>query len=322
MRSVNYLKMCILAVWAALVAGVPAARAADAPAPAAILTVVSGDVQVKRGDEILIGEFGTPLRSGDVVKTGQNAEAAVFFETGQIIELGPGSSITVGGVPNAQGTEPLMAEVPEALSGDLTRFAQTSLGGEGLSAMPTLRGAGEELAALSPRNTRVLPGVTTFTWTEVDDVLEYRLVLAGPGKAAGSHRTEDTSWTLPAESALGPGEQWTWHVEAITAEGTLRSEPVSLEVASADAAKEREALESRLQPLLAAGESGKNETAIYLLGSYLRSAGFYEDAIVRVRELQARHPDRDELHRELGYLYQATGRHAEAAAEYRLALDD
>jgi hypothetical protein len=290
--------------------------------------VVSGQVTLTRGAERIPGTFGAALRAGDVVETGASAQAGVIFSSGQIIELGAGSRITIGSVP-AKTPKPgkggtggdLLAEVPGDFAGQLNRFAQTP-GDAGLSALPALRGGGDEtrLEILFPRRTLVPAGSPVFRWSALPGALEYRVHLAGPGAANGTHRTEETSWTPPAESALRPGERWTWSVEGVTADGPVRSETSAFEVAPDSVTSAARTLAERLDPLLSSADPHRSDAARYLLGSYCRSLGLYGEAIPHLESLVERHPERAELHRELGYLYQAIGRNDRAAEEYRSAL--
>jgi hypothetical protein len=311
----------------ALAAAIPAlagqpAKTAPKKDPAAVLAVVSGNVNVLRGDAKIDGSFGAALQPGDIVETTAGAQAAVLFDSGQIIELGPGSRITIGSVPAKGGDNPSMAQIPDALSGGLSRFARSTDGAEGMSLLPgndELRGGkSQKPDPLTPRNTRVAPGALTFTWSPMDDVLEYRVKLEGPGKTAGTYTSSTASWTAPKD-AFTAGQSWKWSVEAVTAEGSILADPVTFTVASADQYNEISALTSRLDPLISSGDATRMDTAAYLLGSYCKSAGFYNDAITQLEGLSKRHPDRKELHQELGALYQAIGRDDKAVEEYRLA---
>lgn len=304
-------------------AGLFPAAAARADEPAAVLAVVSGDVHIQRGGQSLDGSFGAALQAGDVVETGAKAQAAVLFESGQIIELGPGSKISVGALPEkheSQGNEAL-AQIPDAFSGSLDQFAHTSSDQGALAALPTLRGGPkhDEPTPVSPRNSLVAPGAVHFSWTPVEDAVEYKVILSGPGAAAGSHSTSKPDWTSD-DGTFQPGESWTWAVEAVTLDGAVSSEEVSFEVAGHDRADALAGLEAKLEPLLSSGDATREDTAAYLLGSYCRNKGFYNEAIGRLESLVARHPDRKELHEELGFLYQAIGRNDKAAEAYRAAL--
>ena len=320
--ALNILATASIAVVAPVLAA-PAAKTASKKDPAAVLAVVSGNVNVLRGDAKIDGSFGAALQPGDVVETTANSQAAVLFDSGQIIELGPGSRITIGSVPAKGGSDNAsMAQIPDALSGGLNKFARSTDGAEGMSVVPTdLRGPAKsgKPDPLTPRNTRVTPGALTFTWSPIDDVIEYRLHLEGPGKATGTYTSSAASWTAPKDG-FAPGQRWTWSVEAVTADGSLASEPVVFEVASTDQSNEISALTSRLDPLVSSGDATRMDTAAYLLGSYCRSAGFYGDAIAQLEGLSKRHPERKELHQELGSLYQAIGRNDRAVEEYKLAL--
>lgn len=307
---------------AVVVGGVlPAAARADEPA--AVLAVVSGDVHIQRGGQSLDGSFGAALQAGDVVETGAKAQAAVLFASGQIIELGPGSKISVGALPDksASNDGPVLAQVPDAFSGSLDQFAHTSTDQGSLAALPNLRGGAkhDEPVPVSPRNSLVAPGAVRFSWTPVEGALEYKLTLSGSGKAAGSYSSSEPDWTSP-KGAFEPGGNWTWSVEAVTVDGGVNSEEVSFQVAGKDGAEALAGLETKLQPLLDSGDVTREDTATYLLGSYCRNKGFYNEAIDRLESLASRYPDRKELHEELGFLYQAIGRNDKAAEAYRAAL--
>lgn len=300
-----------------------AALAAQDGGPAAVLTVVAGDVVIHRGEETINGSFGASLQDRDIVETGADAEAAIVLASGQMLELGPGSRITISALPQDNNvSSPMMAQVPDAISGNLDSFAHSSSGEEGLAALPSLRSGreGGEPHPITPRNTLITPDETLFSWSEVDDVLEYRVMLNGPGPQAGDHETPKTSWK--AEGEFAPGEQWGWRVEAVTIDGNVTSTEVAFEVASKEKVAEFQALQEQLQPLLYSSEQTSTDSATYLLGSYCRSAGFYNRAIGHFEELSQRHPERKELHEELGFLYQAIGRNDKAAEEYRIALKE
>jgi tetratricopeptide (TPR) repeat protein len=158
-------------------------------------------------------------------------------------------------------------------------------------------------------------------WVEVDETLEYRVHLVGPGNVAQTHSATGTSWQAP-EGLLKPGERWTWSVEAVTPEGSVRSREAAFEMATSDQWTEIRALKDRLDPLMVSEDATRRDTGAYLFGTYCRSAGFYDEAILQLETLVARHPERKELHEELGSLYQAVGRNDKAAQEYRLALQD
>jgi hypothetical protein len=298
------------------------ALAAGDGGPAAVLTVVAGDVDIHRGEQNINGSFGASLQDGDVVETGVDAEAAIVLESGQMLELGPGSRITISALPERSASTPMMAQVPDAISGNLSSFTHNPPGEEGLAALPTLRSGQEdgEPHPINPRNSLITPDETLFAWSEVEDVIEYRVMLTGPGELAGDHETSKTTWR--AEKNFTPGEHWGWRVEAVTIDGGIVSDAVDFEVASKQKLIEFESLTAQLEPLLSSGEATSIDAGTYLLASYCRSAGFYNRAIGHFQALSGRHPDRKELHEELGFLYQAIGRNDKAAEEYRIALKE
>jgi hypothetical protein len=298
------------------------ALAAEGEGPAAVLTVVAGDVVIHRGEQIINGSFGASLQDGDIVETGADAEAAIVLESGQMLELGPGSRITISVLSLRSVSTPMMAQVPDAISGNLDSYTHSSSGEEGLAALPTLRSGREdgEPHPINPRNSLITPDETRFVWSEVEDVIEYRVMLTGPGLLAGDYETSEAVWE--AEENFTPGDHWGWRVEAVTIDGGITSDAVAFEVASKEKTTEFESFQKQLQPLLNSRNQTSVDSATFLMGSYCRSEGFYNRAIAHFEVLSERHPERRELHEELGFLYQAIGRNDKAAEEYRIALKE
>ena len=293
--------------------------------PAAVLVMVTGPVHVHRAGAQIVGSFGEKLLDGDIVETGDNAEASLIFPSGQLIELGAGSRMTVRGGPNANGGSGgeghVLARVSDQVAGDLTRYARATSGDEGLSALPAMRSASnhDRVQLLSPRNSLVNSTQPTFAWTPLDDALEYKIVLMGDGKAKGSYRAQETHWQLPADKSLDAGQTWTWSVEAMTDDGPVNSDHVPFEVASEDAAAALQKHISELLPLLDSEEPARVDSAHYLLGSVHKNLGFYDEAIRHYEILVERHA-RPELQRELGELYRRVGRFENSAEMFRNAL--
>jgi hypothetical protein len=304
------------------------AATAKSKQPEAVLAMAAGPVSVRRGGEQLSAVFGAPLLAGDVVSTGPGAQAGILFNSGQIIEIGASSKITIGSLPGGgkgEDTAPVATKGPDVLAGQLARYTQTPSGEAGLSALPALRSAssGEpRLEAITPRRTLVQPGAAKFEWTPIDGAIEYKVALAGPGSAAGDHRAQQSSWSLPATAALKSGERWTWSIEAMTPEGPVKSENYTFEVAADSVVRGLQGLNERLQPYLASDSEPRADLGRYLMASYCRSVGLFGDAATQLEALVSRHPERAELHRELGAVYQAIGRYDRAAEEYRLALKE
>ena len=322
-RSASFLSLCLgLLLTAGLFMAPGESRAENAKEPAAILTMASGEVTITRDGKTMKGTFGETLMAGDVVETGAKSEASMFFENGQIYELSPGDRITVKARPAQDLGGDLIAQVSDAASGGLDRFANTSSGEEGLAALPTLRSGSNDDTPdpINPRNSLIMPEKPLFEWEPVEDVLEYRITLsAGDNKI--SHGTEETQW-IPSDHEFQSGERWGWSVEAVTMDGSINSEEVAFEVASKDQMMELARLEKELKALMDSEDPNQINTATYLLASYCRSAGFFNQAITHMEALIERNPDHNELHAELGFLYKAVGRYEKAAEEYQLALKE
>jgi tetratricopeptide (TPR) repeat protein len=165
----------------------------------------------------------------------------------------------------------------------------------------------------------IRPGAVTLTWQEVDDVIEYS-VLVKAKEGEQTLRAEENMVALA--TPLEPGDQLVWSVEAVTMDGAIASDPVRFEVAPDALLQELSDLEDRLNPLLASDDDTRVDAARYLMSSYCRNVGFYGEAIDHLTALAQRHPDRKELHQDLGSLYQAIGRDDLAAEAYKRALKD
>ena len=61
-------------------------------------------------------------------------------------------------------------------------------------------------------------------------MIEYRVMLTGPGLLAGDYETSEAVWE--AEENFTPGDHWGWRVEAVTIDGGITSDAVAFEVAS------------------------------------------------------------------------------------------
>lgn len=304
----------------ALAAAGPGPAVAGEQQPAAVLAVVSGAVTIHRGDTDLDGTFGAALQAGDVVVTGKDGQAAILFDSGQIIELGGGSKMSVGSLPSKE-PGPVVAQMTDALSGSLVKFTSNPADEPGLSALPDLRSGGASGLPdpVYPCNTLVPAQGVVFTWNPVEDALEYRVTVTGDGPAAGTHSVSEPQWAVP-DPGLEPGGQYTWRVEAVTPDGPLTSREVVVKVATQEETQKLAGITKELQPLMGSKNRVQEDTAAYLLGSYCRSAGFYGDAISHLETVAARNPGRKELYQELGSLYQAVGNNDKAADAYRRAL--
>ena len=284
---------------------------------AAVLVSASGPVVVVRGGSEIAASFGTSLETGDVVRAGKDGRASILYASGAMVEVGSGGEATV---KVDDGGGPLLATAAGS-AGELADFAQVAASDEGLAALPTLRSGGvEEGAPLHPRGTVVADTQPTFTWTEVPDALEYTVILQGEGEAAGRHGAAGPAWS--PESGLEPGGEWTWQVEALTEDGPVTSNPVNFSVADTETVEKYAALHAELAPMLESGDPGKADAAAWMLAGWCGNRHLYGDAIVALEGLTARHPERKELFLQLGSLYQATGRTAEAVAAYRRAAHD
>lgn len=300
-RIMPGLLLCLLA----LTLAAPAPAQTPDEVVAAVVVFVQGDVTIASGAGSTSATFGASLHDGDLVATGPDAKVSLLLESGQMLELGPESRIQVSGA--VSGSADLVATVPEDLAPAVSRFSGSTGSEEGLAALPQLRNSGEGIVLYSPRHTRVRSSALHFRWSDVEDALEYRVHLAGPGGSERDYRSPSATFALPEDEPLPAGSSWDWRIEAVTEDGVVASEAYSFEVATQEQAAEIETMESALEPLLGNPDAAKADAARYALARYCRDRDFVYEAIEHLELLAARW-ERDDLTRELATLYQHVGR--------------
>ena len=91
MRRFLYLSSSVLTATAVY-------ASAAAAEPIAFVVAMKGPVTVTSAKGVAAkAALGRPLERGDKVKVGAGGSASLFFSDGNVVELGEGSSITVGG---------------------------------------------------------------------------------------------------------------------------------------------------------------------------------------------------------------------------------
>src|SRR5262249_43182846 len=165
--------------------------------PVAIVAAAHGRVTVtpaRAHSTRLPASFGMALERGDRLSVDAKGRATLFFDDGNIVELGAGSTLTIGG---------RVAGSPPAGSDRVGReafrpIAEARIRGPrepGLLPAPRLR-SGEAPSApepLSPRNTDVLDPRPALSWREVPGASRYVVTLAGLAGPVWSRESGSTT---------------------------------------------------------------------------------------------------------------------------------
>jgi len=299
------------ALLSALILG-PAAPAAAADAPLAVLMARQGEVRVVRGGASLDGQFGMHLNAGDEVRTGADSSADVMFAAGHAVHLGPGSSVTVQG---ARAAAPAPAQETGAFA-SMQRFLKLKES-RGTSSLATLRSAGgaDELQPVAPCQTKVREARPTFRWRADPSAGPLRLTVYHDGGVlwqADAAAGDACAWPADAP-APEPGVRYSWTVETTD---PLRFPPLRSPASFFEVIGDAQA--RALDAALAAAVTGDLSPAgrATLRASVLYEHGLLDEAIAAVSEALSAGADDPDLRSILAHLYVQSGRVNEAMAEY------
>jgi hypothetical protein len=304
----------------AFLATAPGGGSVPSGAPLAIVAAVKGHVEVvsSRGGPAAVVAFGKPLLRGDRVVVSPGGSATVFFNDGNVVELGEKSTITVGGRA-AVKSRAANGELSGEIYASVNRFVAGGSRETGLVGQTPLR-AGASLRPLlvQPRRTNLMNGRPRFQWQPVAGAARYRVTVSGEQGEIWHRDVTDTTLEYPDDAApLGAGADLAWDVRALSDRDELRREESVVHVMTdAETATVRESL-ARIQD--AAGGAA-TPAAHFLSGSYLFGQGLYVESAEQFEALLRLAPDSPSPHEALGNVYREVGLADRAAEEYRQAL--
>jgi hypothetical protein len=293
--------------------------AAFAGEPIAVMVALKGKIQVTPtgGTAAQKAVLGRTLERGDKVAVGSGGSVTLFFNDGNVIELGEKSTITVGG--KMGNNKAAAASVSGDVFKGVTKFVASGSSGSGRIGLAPMRGGQTaDAGALirEPRRTKVTGSRPSFAWGRLEGATRYRVSLTGDDGAIWKRETPDTSISFPADaSELAPGE-YLWELEAFGASGSLRREETWFHVLDPS---EADQVASHLKEIDKAA-AGSAEAAHYVAGSYLFDRGLVQDAAHQFEALCRLTPEAPGAHEALGNAYRAVGLTDQAAAEYQKAL--
>lgn len=296
----------------------PGHASTEAAPPLAVLMSCHGDVVVVKADGSTVkGTFGLPLAAGDEVRTGDEAQAEILFENGYYISIGAGSNMKVRGSKvqreKATPTKPMGDNGFEVAQNFLKLQSA-----EGTSSIAPLRSGerGEELRAVSPRQTRVADGRPTFVWSSGDPTEELQLTLYNDVGVVWKTTVDgDKGLVYPADApVLTTGTTYSWTLETTDPLRfpPLRSKAAFFELISDE---ERSALEADLDRIEKDGSLSPVSRRVMRASVYF-DRELLADAVAETEVAVELAPEDAALQSILARLYNEVGRTGEAMAIY------
>ena len=136
---------------------------------------------------------------------------------------------------------------------------------------------------LSPVNTKISTLTPLFKWKSVNDPVSYHLLISDDaGRTVQDINVDASSWQLPKDMPLKPGDNYQWTVTETLKEGEKLSAKGSFSVADVQTS-------DRVFSKRPGADASFSEKVTYAI--YLESEGFREDAKAIWRELAAERPD-------------------------------
>ena len=304
----------------ALTAAVPA-PATTPSAPLAIVAAVKGRAEVvsPHGGSPSRVSLGRALAREDRLTVAPGGMVTIFFNDGNVIELGEKSSMTIGGRAATRSRTAASGALSPEIYSNVAKFVTVGSRHTGLVALTSLRGGSTSTPLLiEPRRTELLDGQPRFRWRPVLGAIRYRVSVSNEQGELWHRELADTLLEYPSDvGALSPNMDYVWDVRALSEQSELRREESSVHVfAEANAASVREALQSIRESV----GGSDNDASCFLAGSYLFGQGLYLDSARQFESLSRLTPDSPAPHEALGNIYRAIGLMDLAVSEYQRAL--
>lgn len=294
--------------------------------PVAVIASFKGKVEVTAAaaKAPLRAAFGRALEKGDKVVVGPGGAATLFFENGNVIELGEKSSVTVGGKVD---NHPKGTGLPGEVYANVSKFATAGSRQTGLVAMAEMRSGPEDgrPLLLAPRNSSVLTDAPAFSWRSVPGATRYRIKVSSAESGELWTREipagkpgEDLSLPYPSDATrVTADSDLLWEVDALDDTKSLRRETTTAHVLAAAA---RNDVRANLERIRASAGGGETAAACFLSGSYLSGVGLQHEAAQQFQTLARLTPESPAAHEALGNVYSSIGLMDLAAAEFQQAL--
>lgn len=266
--------------------------------------------------------WGTQLYAGDEVKTSNTGAASILMSNNSLIELGPGSSMTIAEGPGGSHKKfKTISGVDSENLIDLSGLTMRGTSGGELVALAGLRAAGPEqlLVQLSPRNSKIRSLRPTFSWQSSVQVEKFKLKLFDKNGLLWTKETDETTLEYPQnERPLGHGETYFWQIEGLGLVESYQSASVGFSVLSE---KDLAVVENHERNLNELFSDDRTTTSYdFLTGTLYQQQGLVEESIARFEAVAQRYPDAPTVYEVLGKLYSDIGLKDRAIAVLQKAL--
>jgi len=261
--------------------------------------------------------FGMQLLQGDQVATGRKAEVSLLFSNGNLISLGPNSSITISG--NQSGSS--SRNIGAGMAGNFSALAMRQDNRGEMGVLIDLRSeeTSQMIIPLSPCNTMISHTHPVLTWDSMKPADEFVVRLYNSQGLVWEKHTTATSLEIPQDEAvLEFGQSYFWNVEGVDLINSFRSLNQKFSILTEEKIMEIKAEERKLLGMFT--EDPGNSCLHSLLGAYYAKAGLFEDAIKEFELVRDSNPGATLPHEILGGLYSDVGKKDLAIAELQKAL--
>lgn len=291
----------------------------------ALITDLKGEVQILRGGKasLVKAQWGTQLFEGDKIKTSEHASVMLLFSNNNLLDLGPGSTLTISEGPISGNRRPKTIKSLETETlADLSSLTMrtTSEGEEG--ALAGLRSAGfdQMIVPLSPRNSKVATTRPRFEWVSRRKADSYRVKVFSGSKLLWSVTTPHQNLDYPhTEIPLKNGEQYFWQVEGESVVQSFKSPSVGFTLLQS---KDVESIESQVQQVKDLFKEDEESSSLhFILGSLYEKKGLFHDAIREFESIAKMNPNASVPYEVLGKLYTEIGMKDKAITALQKAVE-
>ena len=263
---------------------------AQAQISVARITSITGEVVIKRADEIKLGPAKVMMKlyDGDTLWTRGQSSVTMIFNTGRIQKVGAESEFTVQSTENQGSKEGVLSDLISGLNDLFEKETETQ--NELLGITGAIRERGSNPLLLMPINSTIADLTPTIVWKPMEGAISYKLtILGGPEVIVLEHVTSDTSVSLgKAGKKMSPGFNYSVTLNTTASDGKTYADQGYLYTAG----------EEELKPLQEAKEALEKEdvgldetTKTIVFGRYLEKTNFRSQAYWMYKRFLEKHPD-------------------------------
>lgn len=279
--------------------------------PVALITEIRGEVLVEaaHSSEFKRAVWGTQLYAGDVVRTSEKASASLLLSNNSLIEVGPGSSLTVSETRTlAQGGSKRVSGISSEPLTNLSGLTMRSTGEGEVVALAGLRSIGSELEIVptSPLRSKIRSLRPGFSWQTNVPAEKFEVQLFDKNGLVWSRETDKTTLEYPGgEEALRRGGSYYWRVAGVGSENAYSSQRIHFSVIAETSLAIVERQEKNLTELFSNDQASGSYD--FLAGTLYQQHGLLEESIAKFEAVAHRYPDATTVYEVLGKLYRDVG---------------